>query len=123
MRLAALYRSGPRAGRSARQRMADGRTALAQHRRRPQARRPKRRRVGVFMVTATAATVTVTAIAFLVITGQPGSTSDPLGAAVAQISAGKSGLALVSARQKVILQNAATEAVSVNSNPKVNSAA
>jgi len=71
------------------------------------------------MVTAAAATVTVTAIAVLVITGQPGSGTDPLGAAVAQISGGKSGIELESARQQVILQTAATEAFSVTSAPKI----
>jgi len=75
--------------------------------------------VGVFMVTAAAATVTVTAIAALVITGQPGSGADPLGAAVAQISGGKSGIELESARRQVILQTAATEAFSVASTPKI----
>ena len=75
------------------------------------------------MVTAAAATVTVTAIALLVITGQPGSGSDPLGAAVAQISGGKSGLELESARQQVILQTAATEAFSVTSTPKISNPA
>jgi hypothetical protein len=74
------------------------------------------------MVTAAAATVTVTAIALLVITGQPGSGSDPLGAAVAQISGGKSGLELASARQQVILQTAATEAFTVTTTPKISSA-
>jgi hypothetical protein len=74
------------------------------------------------MVTAAAATVTVTAIALIVITGQPGSGSDPLGLAVAQISAGKSGLELASARQKVILQTAATDAFSVASTPKISTA-
>jgi hypothetical protein len=74
------------------------------------------------MVTAAAATVTVTAIAVMVITGQPGSVTDPLGAAVAQISGGRSGLELESARQQVILQNAATEAFSVTSTPKISSA-
>ena len=73
------------------------------------------------MVTAAAATVTVTAIALLVITEQPGSGSDPLGAAVAQISGGKSGIELESARQQVILQTAATEAFSVTSQPKISS--
>ena len=91
MRLAALYRSGPCAGCSAWQRMADGRTALSQHRRRPQAKRPRRRRVGVFMVTAAAATVVVVAIALLVVAGRPGSVTDPLGAAVAQVSSGQAG--------------------------------
>jgi hypothetical protein len=71
------------------------------------------------MVTAAAATVTVTAIALLVITGQPGSGQDPLGAAVAQISAGKSGLELASERQKVIMKAAATDAFSVASTPKI----
>jgi hypothetical protein len=71
------------------------------------------------MVTAAAATVTVTAIAVLVITGQPGSVTDPLGAAVAQISGGKSGLELESARQQVIMQTAATESFSVASTPKI----
>ena len=74
------------------------------------------------MVTAAAATVTVTAIALLVITGQPGSGSDPLGAAVAQISGGKSGLELASARQQVILQTAATQTFSVTTTPKISSA-
>src|SRR5215472_5486051 len=124
MRLAALYRSGPRAGRSARQRMADGRTALSTHRRRPQAsrrpsRRPRRRRVGVFMVTAASATVAVTVIALMVIIERPGLYTDPLGAAVAQVSSGKSGLVLVAERQKVIQQTAATEAFSVTSTPKI----
>jgi resuscitation-promoting factor RpfB len=74
------------------------------------------------MVTTAAATVTVTAIALLVITGQPRPGSDPLGAAVAEISAGKSGLALVSARREVIMQTAATDAFTVTSRPKISSA-
>ncbi len=73
------------------------------------------------MVTAAAATVTVTAIALIVVAGRPGSVSDPLGAAVAQISAGKSGLVLEAERQHVILQNAATDAFTVTSTPKVSS--
>jgi hypothetical protein len=71
------------------------------------------------MVTAAAATVAVTAIALLVITGRPGSVTDPLGAAVAQVSAGKSGLVLMAAREKVIQQTAATEAFSVTSTPRI----
>ncbi len=71
------------------------------------------------MVTAAAATVAVTAIALLVITGRPGSATDPLGAAVAQVSAGKSGLVLMQERQNVIQQNAATEAFSVTSTPRI----
>jgi resuscitation-promoting factor RpfB len=71
------------------------------------------------MVTTAAATVTVTAIALLVINGQARLDSDPLGAAVAQISGGKSGIELESARQQVILQTAATDAFSVASSPKI----
>jgi hypothetical protein len=71
------------------------------------------------MVTAASATVAVTAIALLVITGRPGSVTDPLGAAVAQVSAGKSGLVLEAERQKVIQQTAATEAFSVTSTPRI----
>lgn len=74
------------------------------------------------MVTAAAATVAVTAIALLVITGQPGSVTDPLGVVLAQVSAGKSGAGLVQERQKLIEQTVATEAFSVTSTPKISSA-
>src|SRR5271166_1082884 len=119
MRLAALYRSGPRAGQLARPRLADGRTALSQHRRRPKATRRRRRRVGVFMVTAAAAAISVTTVAIVFITGRPGSATDPLGAAVALVSSGKSGSVLVQERQNLILEDAATQAFSVTSAPKI----
>ena len=64
----------------------------------------------------------VVTASLLIITGRPGSTTDPLGAAVAQVSAGKPGAKLVAERQKVILQNAATESFSVTSAPKISSA-
>jgi hypothetical protein len=73
------------------------------------------------MVTAAAATAAVVGISLLVITGQPGSGTDPLGAAVAQVSSGKPGVALVHERQQVILQDAATEAFTVTSAPKISS--
>ena len=74
------------------------------------------------MVTAAAATVAVVGISLLVITGRPGSATDPLGAAIAQVSSGKQGVALEHERQKVILQDAATQAFSVTSAPKISSA-
>jgi hypothetical protein len=74
------------------------------------------------MVTAAAATVVVVAIALLVVAGRPGSVTDPLGAAVAQVSSGRQGLVLAQTRQKVILQNAATQAFSVTSAPKISTA-
>ncbi|HEY2507509.1 MAG TPA: lytic transglycosylase domain-containing protein [Streptosporangiaceae bacterium] len=92
---------------------------MSQHRRRLKARRPKRRRVGVFLVTAAAATVTVTGISVMIIVGNPGTQSDPLGAAVAQVSTGRSGVVLEQERQQVILEDAATESFSVTSAPKI----
>ncbi len=74
------------------------------------------------MVTAAAATVAVVGISLLVITGRPGSVTDPLGAAIAQVSSGKQGVALEQERQQVILQDAATQAFSVTSAPKISSA-
>jgi len=71
------------------------------------------------MVTAAAATVAVVTISLLVITGQPGSVTDPLGAAIAQVSSGRQGVALENERQQVILQDAATQAFSVTSAPKI----
>jgi hypothetical protein len=71
------------------------------------------------MVTAAAATVVVVAIALLVVAGRPGSSTDPLGAAVAQVSSGRQGLKLAAERQQVILQDAATQAFSVTSAPKI----
>ncbi len=74
------------------------------------------------MVTAAAATVVVVAIALLVVAGRPGSVTDPLGAAVAQVSSGRQGMVLAQERQKVILQDAATQAFSVTSAPKISTA-
>jgi hypothetical protein len=71
------------------------------------------------MVTAAAATVVVVAVALLVVAGRPGSATDPLGAAVAQVSSGRQGLVLEQERQKVILQDAATQSFSVTSAPKI----
>jgi len=71
------------------------------------------------MVTAAAATVVVVAIALMVVAGRPGSTTDPLGAAVAQVSTGRQGLVLEQAREKVILQDFATQSFSVTSAPKI----
>lgn len=71
------------------------------------------------MVTAAAAAISVTTVAILFITGRPGSVTDPLGAAVALVSSGKSSNVLVHERQQLILQDAATQAFSVTSAPKI----
>jgi len=75
--------------------------------------------VGVFLVTAAATTVAVVAGALIVITSRPQSFSDPLGAAIAQLSAGKAGASLIQERQKVILEDAATQSFTVTSTPKL----
>ena len=75
--------------------------------------------MGVFLVTASAATVAVVTAALLVITGRPVSAEDPLGVAVAQVSVGKAGASLEHERQQVILEDAATESFSVTSGPKI----
>ena len=71
------------------------------------------------MVTAAAAAISVTTVAIVFITGRAGSATDPLGAAVAQVSTGRPGIVLEQERQKVILQDAATQAFSVTSAPKI----
>jgi hypothetical protein len=79
--------------------------------------------VGVFLVTAMAATVAVVAGALIVIIGRPQSFSDPLGAAIAQLSSGKAGASLIQERQQVILEDAATQSFSVTSAPKLSNPA
>jgi hypothetical protein len=75
--------------------------------------------VGAFLITASAATVAVVAAALVVITGRPGSSTDPLGMALAQVSVGKAGASLIHAREEVIEEDAATQSFSVTSAPKM----
>ena len=75
--------------------------------------------MGAFLVTASAATVAIVAAAFVVVSGRPGSSPDPLGIALAQVSAGKAGVSLEQTRQQVIQEDAATESFSVTSAPKI----
>jgi hypothetical protein len=69
------------------------------------------------MVTAAAATATVVAIAVML--SDPGSGTDPLGVAAAQVATGKAGELLEQARQKMILEDAAVQAFTVTSSPKL----
>jgi hypothetical protein len=71
------------------------------------------------MVTAAAATVAVTSVAFLVFYNRPDASLDPLGAAMAQLATGKSGVMLEQTRQELILRNAAARTFSVTSVPQV----
>jgi hypothetical protein len=67
--------------------------------------------------------VAVVAAAIVVITGRPGTSTDPLGIALAQVSAGRAGASLVRARQQVIQEDAATESFSMTSSPKMSTVA
>jgi hypothetical protein len=77
--------------------------------------------VGEFLVAASAATVAVVATALVVITGRPGSSTDPLGVAMAEVQTGGVGVSLELERQEVVQEVAATNAFSVTSRPKMSS--
>jgi hypothetical protein len=79
--------------------------------------------VGVFLVTAVIATVTVCAAAFAVIVILPkgGSTPDPLAVAVAQGVTGKSATLLMHERQQIILEDADSQKFTVASTPTITS--
>lgn len=59
------------------------------------------------------------AATLIVIIGRPPTVSDPLGAAIAQVSAGKAGASLIQERQQAILEDAANATFSVRSAPKL----
>jgi hypothetical protein len=74
------------------------------------------------MVTALFSVVTVTGAAIgAMIYYHSAATTDPLAMVVAQVATGKSGTLLMHEREKIILDNAATQAFTVTSSPKVTS--
>jgi hypothetical protein len=74
------------------------------------------------MVTAMFSVVTVTAAAIgAMVYYHSASTTDPLAMVVAQVATGKSGVLLEKERQKIILDDAASQAFTVTSTPKVTS--
>ncbi len=78
--------------------------------------------MGVFLVTAVIATVTVCAAAFYVIVivyGPAGSSPDPLAVAVAQGVTGKSATLLEHERQQIILEDADSQKFTVTSTPTI----
>jgi Phage tail lysozyme len=77
--------------------------------------------VGAFLVAASAATVAIVATALVIITGTPGSSTNPLGVAVAEVQTGGVGASLELERQEVVQEVAATNAFSVTSPPKMSS--
>jgi hypothetical protein len=77
----------------------------------------------VFLVTAITSVITITAAAIVaMVYYRSTTTNDPLAMIVAQVAAGKSGALLIQERQQLILQDAATEAFTVSSKPKVTGA-
>jgi hypothetical protein len=74
------------------------------------------------MVTALSSVMTVTGAAIgAMVYYHSSATADPLAMVVAQVATGKSGALLMHERQKIILDNAATQAFTVTSSPKVTS--
>jgi hypothetical protein len=79
--------------------------------------------VGAFLVAASAATVAIVATALVVIAGTPGSSTDPLGVAIAEVQTGGVGASLELEHQEVVQEVAATNAFSVTSAPRMSSPA
>jgi hypothetical protein len=74
------------------------------------------------MVTSMFSVVTVTGAAIgAMVYYHSSSTADPLAMVVAQVATGKSGAQLMKAREKIILDDAATQSFTVASTPKVTS--
>jgi len=74
------------------------------------------------MVTSVIATVTVTGAAIgAMVYYHTSANSDPLAMVVAQVATGKSGTLLMKERQKIILEDAASQAFTVTSQPKITS--
>jgi hypothetical protein len=101
--------------------LADGRTALSQHRRRSPRRRRPRRRVGAFLISTVAATIAIAcgAVYAITVAGSGQGTSDPVGEAAAGILASKSAALLVAARQRLILTTSDSKMMKLVSSPKV----
>ncbi len=77
--------------------------------------------MGAFLVAASAATVAIVATALVVITGTPGGSIDPLGAAIAEVQTGGAGASLELVHKEVVQEVSATNAFSVMSPPKMSS--
>jgi hypothetical protein len=116
MRLAALYRSGPAYQAFRLARMADGRTALSQHRRRAPVKSRSRRRVGAFTVISVLAIAAISAGAITALTMEGGG-SDPAGLAVGLSISSQSGHLLVQEQQRSALLTRAVQTLNVASKP------
>jgi len=123
-RRAALPRSGPHPGRPAPECMADGRTALSQHRRRSPGRRRAARRSGFLLpVAATAiALITGTTVAgYLVVRSDHANVGAAFAAAA--LPASRAMTVLEEARQQMIVMNTASHTMHLVGGPKLASTA
>jgi hypothetical protein len=98
--------------------MADGRTALSQHRRRAHAKRRRRRRIG-FLLVATITALAAIGAGVLVVNARLGDGTDPTAAALAEIPGSHSAALLEEYRQEVILEYAASKTLSLIGAPKL----
>jgi hypothetical protein len=98
--------------------MADGRTALSQHRRRAHAKRRARRRISFLLVTTITALVAI-AGGVLVAIARSGGSADPTAAALAAIPGSRSAALLEQERQQMILEDSAAKTLSLVGTPKL----
>src|SRR6185312_5584784 len=106
------------AGCPARARLADGRTALSEHRRRSPSKPVQNRRVGVFMITSMAAILAITGGAYVALRSNDQG-GDPVAAALAGAQVSRATKVLMNARQQMIQLDAASATLNVESSPKL----
>jgi hypothetical protein len=100
-------------------RVAHGRTALSQHRRRAASKRKPRRSVRAFLLTTVIAAIFVAGGARYMIGQFSAQAANPLADALTAIPASKQGAQLAHQRQRMILMAAATKSFKIVSKPKV----
>jgi hypothetical protein len=100
--------------------LAEGRTALSQHRRRIDSKRKTRRRrsVSAFLLTTVVAAVAI-AVGAKIAISQFSAQADPLAMSVSGLRSSHPAEQLVQQRQHIILMTAATKSFKVISSPKV----
>jgi hypothetical protein len=99
--------------------MADGRTALSQHRRRAHANRRGRRRISFLLVTTLTVLVAIAAGLTVEIVRTSSGGTDPTAAALAAIPGSHSAALLEQERQQLILEDSAAKTLSLVGKPKL----
>jgi len=98
--------------------LADGRTALSQHRRRAPAKRRTRRRTSVLLITSGTAAFAITGGVYAAVLRSGGGT-DPTAAVLAAIPNSHAAIVLEQERQQMILMDAASQTLNLVSTPKL----